>query len=302
VAAQAEIDAGAPRESLALLAEVGHWREQRERERGGVSLPLPEQEVVPVNDGWQLRFRAQLPVEGWNAQISLLTGMAAAHLMLYGQVGVVRSMPPADAGALRRLRSTAKALHISWPAELDYPEFVRGLDPARPAHAAMLNACTMLFRGAGYLAFDGDVPADAEHSALATDYAHCTAPLRRLVDRYVGEVCLALCAGTPVPEWVRQALPALPKEMAAADRRSKAYERAVLDLVEVVLLAPRTGETFPATVVEVDDPRRHGTVVIADPAVEARVSGEDLPLGQEIQVRLVSANLVDGAVLFERVG
>jgi exoribonuclease R len=302
VAAQAEIDAGAPRESLALLAEVGHWREQRERERGGVSLPLPEQEVVPVDDGWQLRFRAQLPVEGWNAQISLLTGMAAAHLMLYGQVGVVRSMPPADAGALRRLRSTAKALHISWPAELDYPEFVRGLDPARPAHAAMLNACTMLFRGAGYLAFDGDVPADAEHSALATDYAHCTAPLRRLVDRYVGEVCLALCAGTPVPEWVRQALPALPKEMAAADRRSKAYERAVLDLVEVVLLAPRTGETFPATVVEVDDPRRHGTVVIADPAVEARVSGEDLPLGQEIQVRLVSANLVDGAVLFERVG
>jgi exoribonuclease R len=300
--AQAEIDGGHPRESLALLAEVGRWREQRERERGGVSLPLPEQEVVPADDGWRLEFRAPLPVEGWNAQISLLTGMAAAHLMLYGQVGIVRSMPPAEPGALRVLRATAKALRISWPAELDYPEFVRSLDPARPAHAAMLNACTLLFRGAGYLAFSGDVPADAEHSALATDYAHCTAPLRRLVDRYVGEVCVALCAGTPVPPWVLEALPALPKEMASADRRAKKYERAVIDLVEVVLLAPRLGEVFPATVVDVDEERRHGTVVVADPAVEARVSGEGLPLGREIRVRLVAADLETGAVSFERVG
>ena len=211
-------------------------------------------------------------------------------------------MPPTDPGALRTLRATAEALRISWPAELDYPEFVRSLDPGRPAHAAMLNACTMLFRGAGYLAFDGDVPADAEHSALATDYAHCTAPLRRLVDRYVGEVCLALCAATPVPAWVREALPGLPKEMAVADRRAKKYERAVVDLVEVVLLAPRVGEVFAATVVDVDDERRHGTVVVADPAVEARVRGEGLPLGQEIAVRLVSADLASGAVSFERVG
>jgi exoribonuclease R len=302
VQAQAEIDAGSPRASLALLAEVGRWREQRERERGGVSLPLPEQEIVPAPGGWRLEFRAPLPVEGWNAQISLLTGMAAAHLMLYGRVGILRSMPPADSGSLRKLRATAKALRIAWPAELDYPEFVRSLDPARPAHAAMLNACTMLFRGAGYLAFDGEVPADAEHSALATDYAHCTAPLRRLVDRYVGEVCLALCAGTPVPGWVREALPALPQEMATADRRAKKYERAIIDLVEVVLLAPRVGELFTATVVEVDEKRRHGTVVVAEPAVEGKITGENLPLGREIQVRLASADLERGAVAFEQAG
>ena len=300
--AQEEIDSGSARESLTLLATVGRLLESRERERGGVSLPLPEQEIIPADDGWRLEFRAPLPVEGWNAQISLLTGMAAADIMLYGQVGVLRSMPPADPGSLRRLRATAKALQIAWPAELDYPEFVRSLDPATPAHAAMLNACTMLFRGAGYRAFHGEVPAEAEHSALATDYAHCTAPLRRLVDRYVGEVCLALCAGSAVPGWVVEALPALPQEMAAAERRAKRYERSVLDLVEVVLLSGRVGEVFAATVVEADEDRRHGTVVLSDPAVEAKVSGDVLPLGRQIQVRLVAADLERGAVSFEQVG
>ena len=74
----------------------------------------------------------------------------------------------------------------------------------------MLSACTVLFRGAGYHAFSGGVPDDAEHAAIASDYAHVTAPLRRLVDRYAGEVCLALCAGVPVPGWALRALDALP--------------------------------------------------------------------------------------------
>ena len=298
VEAQAEIDGESPREVLALLREVGQLRERRERERGGVSLQIPEQEVRADGGRWSLQFRAPLAVEGWNAQISLLTGMAAAHIMLYGQVGILRTMPPADPGSLRRLRQTAKALHISWPAELDYPEFVRSLDASRPADAAMLSECTVLFRGAGYHAFSGGVPDDAEHAAIASDYAHVTAPLRRLVDRYAGEVCVALCAGTPVPDWVLRALDALPVEMETGDRHAKAYERGILDLVEVCVLAGRVGETFSATVVDTDQEKRRGTVMLADPAVEARVVGEHLPLGHEVQVRLAAASFDAGAVTF----
>jgi exoribonuclease R len=301
--AQAEIDGGAPRETLALLAEVGKWREQRERDRGGVSLQIPEQEIVPAAPGtaqeWRLAFRAPLPVEGWNAQISLLTGMAAAHIMLYGQVGILRTMPPADPGSLRRLRQTAKALHIPWPAELDYPEFVRSLDPRRGDHAAMLTACTMLFRGAGYRAFSGGVQNDVEHAALAIDYAHVTAPLRRLVDRYAGEVCLSLCGGVAVPGWALRALDALPTEMADADHRAKKYERAVIDLMEVCLLADRVGESFTGTVIETDRDRRRGVIMIQDPAVEAPVRGDVLPLGQEVTARLASADFGSGAVAFQ---
>jgi exoribonuclease R len=240
-------------------------------------------------------------VEGWNAQISLLTGMAAADIMLYGQVGVLRTMPPADPAALRRIRQTANALGISWPDDLDYPAFLRRLDPHRPRDAAMLNACTALFRGAGYCTFSGGVPAEAEHSALAIEYAHVTAPLRRLVDRYAGEICVALCADQPVPDWVLFALDGLVEEMATAERRAKKYERAIIDLVEVFLLQRRVGEEFLGTVIDVDRDRQHGTVMIAEPAVEAKVSGSHLPLGQQVRVRLVSADFSAGSVTFELV-
>ena len=301
--AQDDVDHPGPagtRPTLALLAQVGPLREQRERERGGVSLQIPEQEVVPAaGGGFGLTYRGLLPVEGWNAQISLLTGMAAAHLMIYARVGVVRTMPPATSSSLRRLHAVARALGIRWPAELDYPEFVRSLDASRPRDAAMLNACTVLFRGAGYAAFDGTVPEDAEHAAIASDYSHVTAPLRRLVDRYAGEVCVALCAGTPVPGWVREALPGLPAEMARADQAAHRYERAVVDWVEACVLERRVGETFTASVVEVDPERHRGSVVLKEPAVEARVMGDGLPLGHEIQVRLTEADPATGKVVFE---
>lgn len=318
-AVQAEIDGGSPRQTLALLAEVGPKREQRERDRGGVSLQIPEQEIVhpgddhpddnhggddhPGNDHdddhqWRLTFRAPLPCEGWNAQISLLTGMAAAHIMLYGQVGILRTMPPADHDSLRRLRQTAKALKIDWPAELDYPEFVRTLDPKVPAQAAMINACTRLFRGAGYQGFSGSIPENAEHSALAMDYAHVTAPLRRLVDRYAGEVCVALCAGQPVPQWVLDQLDVLPGEMADSDRRAKTYERAIVNMMEAWLLQHRVGETFPGTVIDVDKTKNKGVVMITEPAVAAPVTGENLPLGSAVSVRLESVDLAQGAVRF----
>ena len=301
VDAQRAIDGGTASETLALLREVGELRIQREAVRGGVSLPLPEQEIDVVGDEWRLEFRDQLPVERWNAQISLLTGFAAADLMLYARVGLLRTLPPPDPHDVQRLHRTARALGIDWPAEQVYADFVRSLDPAVPAQAAMVNACARLLRGSGYVAFDGETPADPHHAALASEYAHVTAPLRRLGDRYAGEVCLALCAGTEVPDWVRAALPGLPKTLQASASRANTYERAVLDLVEAGVLRHRVGEEFAGVVVDVDekDPQR-GVVVLQEPAVEARVvSASPLPLGTDVTVRLAVADVDERKVEFE---
>lgn len=296
---QAALDAGTADEVLRLLRRVGQLREQLEIDRGGVSLGVPEQEVHAQGEHWELSYRTPLPVEGWNAQISLLTGMAAAKLMLGAGVGVLRTLPPADPGAVRRLRQTAKALHIPWPDQQDYPDFVRSLDPSIHTHAAMLNACTTLFRGAGYVAFDGAPPAQPLHAALAASYAHCTAPLRRLVDRYVGEVCLAICAGTPVPDWARLALPVLATDMEESNRRVKKYERGIVDLVEALVLSPHLGEAFAGTVIDCDTERGDGTLQLAEPAVQAKVTGLGLKLGADVTATLTTADLTTGKVRFK---
>ena len=138
----------------------------------------------------------------------------------------------------------------------------------------MVNASARLLRGSGYVAFDGETPAEPQHAALASEYAHVTAPLRRLGDRYAGEVCLALCAGDEVPDWVRAALPGLPamlrsvlrpgRRLRARGPRPGRGRRAP---------APRSGPTFAGVVVDVDEkdaaPRRRGARTTPD--VEARV-------------------------------
>jgi exoribonuclease R len=258
-----------------------------------VSLPLPEQELVENGDGhWELEFRRLTPVETWNAQISLLTGMAAASLMVYARVGILRTLPPADPHDVQRLHRTARALGISWPAEQLYPDFVRTLDPSRPTHAAMIVACTRLLRGAGYVSFNGELPEQAQHSALASEYAHVTAPLRRLADRYAGEVCVALCAGTDVPSWVVEAMHELPDTMTESGRRANRYENAIVDLCEAELLHDRVGQRFTAVVVDLDEKsRKKGDITIQDPAIEAQVtSTSDLPLGEEVTVELATAD------------
>jgi exoribonuclease R len=72
----------------------------------------------------------------------------------------------------------------------------------------------------------------------------------------------------------------------------------VVDWVEACLLERRVGEVFTGTVVEVDHERHRGTVVIQQPAVEARVDGDGLPLGHQLQVRLTQADPEQGRVTF----
>jgi exoribonuclease R len=298
---QQQVDADTADEMIGLLGEVGELRKKREAARGGVSLPLPEQEIEVEGDTWTLSFRRMLPVEEWNAQISLLTGMAAASLMVYARVGLLRTLPPPENKDVQRLHRTAKALGIEWPAELLYPDFIRSLDPGLPNHAAMVVACTRLLRGSGYVGFNGETPEQPEHAALASEYAHVTAPLRRLADRYAGEVCVALCAGEEVPTWVLEKLDVLPKTMQAADHKAHQYENAVLALVEAAVLHPHVGEEFSGVVVQVDeDDPKHGDLVVQQPAIECHVSStSDLPLGTDVRARLVEAEVRTRTVRFE---
>lgn len=293
---QAEVDAGRAEDRIALLREVGERRLQLERARGGASLPMPEQEIVASSGGYRLRHRPPRAAEDWNAQVSLMTGMAAADLMLAGGVGILRTLPIPDRVVVARFHRQARALGASWPAEMLYGEFIRSLDVTDPRHLALIHESTALFRGAGYTPFDGAVPERVQHAAVASAYAHVTAPLRRLVDRFALVVCHALCQGDDVPEWVREALPQLPAAMSRSDQLAGDLERACLDAVEAALLAGREGEEFTAVVVDVRE-AGGGLVQLSDPAVLARCEGM-LTLGQQVGVRLVEADVRARTVAF----
>jgi exoribonuclease R len=302
VGVQKTFDDGTVSPMLALLKEIGELRLAREAARGGVSLPLPAQEIRVDDIGhWVLEYRTQLPVELWNAQISLLTGMGAASLMTEHKVGLLRTLPPADPRDLDRLRRTAKALRVAWPDGMSYPDFIRSVDPSTPAGAAVLVASTRTLRGASYVGFNGELPEQPQHAALASTYAHVTAPLRRLVDRYAGEICLAICAGEPVPQWVLTKLDDLPIVMRDSGRKAGQYERALLDLLEAAVLHEHVGELFDGAVVSLDDrDPRQGSVMIQSPVIEAKVSAKaDLPLGEDVKLKLVSADMTTRKVMFE---
>ncbi|MDQ1710020.1 MAG: hypothetical protein QOG49_1405, partial [Frankiaceae bacterium] len=91
----AQADAGTF-ETVTLLREVGPLRQAIEVKRGGISLDVPEQEVVAANGSYRLQYRTPLPVEDYNAQISLMTGMAAAELMQRARIGLLRTLPEPD--------------------------------------------------------------------------------------------------------------------------------------------------------------------------------------------------------------
>ena len=324
-----------------LLAEIGRLRLEREAARGGISMTTPEQvvevtetaeatevpgAVSPAADpdsaespgpaGYRLAYRVPVPAEQYNAQISLLTGMCAARIMVECGVGILRTLPPARPEDYARLRRVAAALGIDWPAAQSYPELVRGLDHAIPAHAAFLEQAMSLFRGSGYLAFGVGgvaVPADddasdseeAVHSAIAARYAHVTAPLRRLVDRYGEEVCIAACAQAPVPEWVLQALPDLPGVMEQTGKRARAIGRGALTALEALVLRGHEGEVFDGVITSERDGR--GELVLAEPAVVTEIRAGKraldggLPVGERVRVRLLSADPASG-IRFQLLG
>jgi exoribonuclease R len=280
---------------LGLMREVGDRRRLLARERGAVTLPKPEQEFIVAEGSVSLSFRAAAPVEDDNAQISLLTGEAAARLMLEAGVGILRTMPPADERSVSRLRNQARALGISWGAAESYADCLAHLDLETPAAAAFLSEATTLFRGARWEPFDDSDPslprpASMTHGALGVPYAHVTAPLRRLADRYATEICLAHAGGVPVPAWVKRALGQIGDEMEHGTRIARGVDRDCISAVESAVLAPYVGTDFQG--VGLDE----RTVQLAEPAVVARCEG-GVEAGKDQTVRLVSAD-VDGGPVF----
>ncbi len=280
------------------LADFAVRMKRSEDARGAARVDPPEQEVERSADGtFHLSFRPWLPSETANAGLSLAANMAIAQALFAAKTGLFREMAPPDARAIARLRNTARALGLTWPVNATLLQFERTIDPTTRGGAAFQLAARRAGGGADYLPFtEGHTP---WHAALGATYTHATAPMRRLADRYVLEAVLEIANGRPVPSACVDAFVRLPKVMDVADAREGAIDRAVIDLAEIALLHGHEGGTFAAVVTDLDE--RGARIQLCDRPVVARVDAHRVASGDDLRVRLVTADPVKRILRFERV-
>ena len=284
VASRAKLayDTVAPHDLPADIAEFSARILANEDARGAFRVELPEQEVIADADepsGVRLRFQPRLASEELNSTLSLAANLAVADAMHRSGFGLFRVMDDPDGRELVSLHRSAKALGIDWNDGEGLRRLVPRLDPRNPKHVAFLIAARRSGGGATYAVMQP--PLKPWHSAVAAMYAHATAPMRRLADRYVLDL---ICAQMSDSAGDHQVFATLPGVMERADKVAGRVDREAVDLVECVMLRDRIGETFTAIVVEVD---KHGAIVqIADPAIRSRAKVSGAAPGDQVRVVL----------------
>lgn len=288
-------DAVSPADLPPGFAEIARRIRAAEAARGATRVDPPDQEVTRGADGrLTLAFRPLLESERDNAALSLATNMAVADLLHAHATGLFRVMDAPDDGAVARLRHEAAALGLGWPAAMSLADFERTLVARDAAQATMMLAIRRAGGGARYEAYRADVA--PWHAAVAARYAHATAPLRRLADRYVLSAALAVASGRGVPDPVTDAFTRLPKVMATADSRAGRIDRAVVDLAEAVMLQGREGATFAAVATDVDD--RGVRIQLCDLPILARVDATGIAPGDPLTVTLTAADPATRRIIF----
>ncbi len=286
-----------PAELPADFPELARRVKVAEAARGAARVDPPEQEVAREGaGGYTLAFRPRTAAEEDNAALSLACNLAVGEALLAARTGLFRVMAEPDPRAVRRLRHTAEALGLDWPRRTPLDNFERRLNAAKPADAAFMLAVRRGSPGASYASFvEGEKP---WHAAVAATYAHATAPLRRLADRYVVEAALAVANGGPVPN--ADAFERLPKVMARADALGGRIDRAAIDLAEAVMLENRVGERFAAIVTDTDE--RGARVQLTDVPVVARVAVDGAAPGDALRVRLDAVDIPLRSLTFSPAG
>ena len=288
--------AGSMHPSIELLPEVGQLREVSGLRRRAINLRLPSQRVRSLDDGtYELIVEPRHEVMDWNSEISLLTGMCAGVLMVEHGAGILRTLGPATREAEDIFRAEARALDYGLADDRPIGEFLQTVDATQARGMAIMREAQKLLRGSGYVSLATGEP--EVHNGIGGYYGHVTAPLRRLVDRFATEYCLAHCAGEEVPAWVTERADEVVDVMRRTSALANNVDRAALDLTEATVLAPWVGHNFDAVVLTSDAERDKSRIFVSDPPVLADAIGAP-PQGTTTRVSLVRADVETRDVAF----
>ncbi|MGV0383466.1 RNB domain-containing ribonuclease [Corynebacterium sp. 22_2729] len=321
---EADMKGGTLHPAIAQLPEVGRARQGSDLRRQAINLRLPSISVerVEAEDGserYELEIDERLEMNDFNAELSLLAGMCAGEMMVRAGVGILRTLPPAGEKEIAAFDHGARALGFD-RAGRSIGELLADIDASTPRGMALMRDAQSLLRGAGYQHFglvgggaeagasepggaDGAASAGEAaavepsiHAGIGGHYAHVTAPLRRLVDRFATEVCLAIANSEPIPEWVTANVEHVLGTMKSSGQTASAVDRACLGLTEAVVLHPWVGQNFNASVLHSEGKESAKILVEEPPILTTCVGGPDE--ASTIKVTLIKADPAERKVRF----
>lgn len=292
---QEAVDRGEVHASIRFLPDVGKLRQASSLRRQAINLRLPSVRVVETEEGrFELMIEPRHPVMDYNSEISLLTGMVAGRMMVEAGRGFLRTLGPAGPAAEAEFRTEVTNLGYEIGTQ-PIGEFLARVDAATPRGMAVMREAQKLLRGAGYINLEEKEP--EVHAGIGGYYSHVTAPLRRLIDRYATEVCLAISAGTDTPAWVTEGANQVVKTMGRTSQLASSVERACLNLTEATVLTPWLGHNFDAVVLKTEPDHDESRIFVLDPPVLASCLGQPEE-GVETAVSLIRASVAEREVAF----
>ncbi len=279
--------------------------------RGAARVDRPEQQIHPDSstpDGLTIVFAPHLASEKYNAALSLATNLAVGHYFFEANIGLFRVMDDPNEHELKMLRSQAKALCIRWSADETLQNIVSRLSSTDQRDLAFAMAIRKTTGGARYMAWpfvlqdqitqtrNAQQKNRPWHSAIADTYAHATAPMRRLADRYVLDLLVAHFSNDQKQiDELQQTLIRLPSIMEQAERTAAKVDRESLEAIESSLLKPLIGQLLTATIIDISHDGLQ--VQIEKPAVIWRVglkqavdSKPPYDFGDSVNVRVVAVD------------
>ena len=185
--------------------------------------------------------------------------------------GLFRVMPDVPtSGACDGCATRRTAFGLDWPADMSLADFERSLPRDDPRAAAFLLAVRRA-GGGGVATSRTATGATPWHAAMAATYAHATAPLRRLADRYVSRRRSPSPTATPCPTHVERGVRAsCPTVMARAEQRGQP-RRAAVHRPRRGGAARRVGRARCSTPSSSTRTTAARVIQLAEPAVLARV-------------------------------
>ena len=270
------------------------------------ALSLETIEAKPVFDGDQIRA---LEIEEKNRAKELIE-----DFMIAANGVTARFLSARNSPSIRRVVRTPKRweriVEIAADHKFQLPElpdskaleeFLVKQKDADPLRFPDLSLAVIKLLGAGeYVAElpEGNVPG---HFGLAVkDYAHSTAPNRRYPDLLTQRLLKAALEGKPAP-YRKDELDILAAHCTEAEDAANKVERRVEKSAAALLLESRIGEQFDSIVTGASE---KGTWVrlLTIPIEGKLVQGfEGMDVGHRLRVQLISVDVEQGYIDFERV-